>query len=154
MSEYVEKLKEDLSRKLDELCLIQDQPDWHVSEYFARIRREVDLDAELVLEWLKSAESVEDKDQRVVKLNETRVGFVRVLDELEARTLNKMPKIQENGSSDEAYKSLREIVELFSLWTDIDEADDAYLTLAMEIIEAAQQNYIKSVALIHNALFF
>ena len=132
MNDYVLKLQKDLRKKLDCLCWMHNEPTLHVAQHFAELRRQVDLDAERLLSEIQTMKCDTEKTPKDSDVNEKRLEFIRILEELEKRT-SLQPKPQTTSS--DVYASFEQRVEAFKdSSSSLDILEDLYVLLAREII--------------------
>ena len=137
MDDYVLKLHEDLRKRLDRLCWMHNEPALHMSEYFAELRRQVDFDAEQLISEIQSVKYDSWEVPKDSDVNETRLEFIRILNELEKRT-GHQPKPETVSSK--AYLSLEQRVDAFKdSSSSLDDLEETYVQLAQEIIDETNQ---------------
>ena len=130
----VEKLREDLERKLESLRWANDNPLFFVLEHFFELRNNIDIEAETLINDIRDAE-------RIDKINETRFEFLRILKENEDATLKqfKISKLSESSSSSESLEALEKRFKFFkdslTREDDVDEIEDAYVELALDLMK-------------------
>ena len=130
--EYVSKLQEDLRKKLDRLSWMHNEPALFVAEHFAELRNQVDLDAEELLSEIQSVKRDTGKAPKVSDMNETRLEFIRILEELEKRTGH---QTKPESPASEVYASFEQRIDAFKDFKkSLDDLDESYIQLAREII--------------------
>ena len=136
MSEQAITLKQDLEKKLDKLCFIQDQTTLHVTEEFYELRNKIDIDAEEVLQRLRASKHDEQSDE-VVVVNKTREEFIGILRELEKRCLDQLSEANKSNSAEQYAHFKEKIGSLKDLSED--RIEQAHKELVLEIIEETDQ---------------
>ena len=132
--EHVLKLEKDLEKKLTRLCLMQNEPALHVAEHFAELRSRVDYEAEVAIASIHLNQDDNDETCQIGIVNQTRVEFIRFLEELEKRTAILQTKPQTTSS--EVFSYLEQKIDAFRESSDdLDDLEDSYIKLAQEIID-------------------
>ena len=125
---YASKLQDDLRKRLNCLCWMQNEPALHVVEHFAELRNRVDYDAEKQIEMVRR----KGDENAIAQVNGKRMEFIRILQELE-KSICIHPKI--GLESSEITASLEKRVEAFKdSSSSLDDLEDSYVKLAREII--------------------
>lgn len=140
--DFKPKMAEDLRRRLDRLYAMKMQPGLHLSQKFDEIINLIDLDAERILQDLSDhSESNPEKPQSAREVNEARCEFVRILKALEQNLQSRL-LANEPKKVDKAFAALEERVKdlestPFSVEDDINEFEDTYVQLVLEVTEMA-----------------
>ena len=127
-------LKNDLVKKLDDLCWISDHPAFFVSEYFYDVRNSIDYDAEVLLEELKVKNFI-DQEEKKREINHSRLELIGFLKDLEEKTLIKLSnKIKcSNGEYTDLKQRIDHFLSIVFNQADVNKFEYDYVMLACEI---------------------
>ena len=134
----MKRLADDLREKIDNLCYIYDNPHLFVTDYAIRLRNEIDLDAERILNENSSDEEDSKNEKENAEINKIRTEYIRIVNEFELSLHDQMPAIVNTSALE--YASLIDSVDMFERNKDETiAAEDSYTEMALKIINETNE---------------